>query len=621
MARKSSGRPTSETHRPDAPGASPRDPFVDPSVEDAEIVGEADAAADGEGSESGHGPGLSEVEATPGAESGAAATGPAEPTSSVEAVPEGDPMGEPDGDGPTADEAGPAPDAPSQDAADETLQRDAHDDDTALVRAGSMDLVPPPGPTPPPEEPEPTAADAPEVIEVPPTGDQVGSETHDGSGDPAESMRGTDAAAMGAAGLGAGAGAGRTEAGTRERDGTARPSAASGAPESRGAGIGSMILGGLIAGAIGFAAAWFLGQGPRDAASANAEAFAERISALEARVDPDLSPIEARLDELAGAVPDTAPLDSRIAAIEESLGNVADTATLEAVGDRLAALEDGLAGLSEAASASGTQEEAAPAVDAATADAVGAVESITSENAERLAALETEIAALPDGLGDVPGEIDGLRSDLGEVQDSVASVEERVASAQQAIDEVRASVQSAQDAVEAERLALEAAAEEEARTLRAEAALTGIRAAIDTGEPLTEPLASYAEATGNDVPDALSGIAEDGAPTLGSLQSAFDAAARNAIAVAPAEPGPAGFLRAQIGLRSLSEREGDGVDAVLSRAQARLQEGDLSAAVEAASTLEGRPAEAMEDWLARARTRLAATQAADGLSVPASTEG
>lgn len=147
MARKSSGRPTSETHRPDAPGASPKGPFVDPSVEDAEIVGEADAATDGQGPESGHGPGLSEVEATPGGESGPDESGPAEPTSSVEAVPEGDPMDGSEGRGATAEPADPAPDAPSQDAGSETVRRDADGDDTALVRAGSVDLVPPPGPT------------------------------------------------------------------------------------------------------------------------------------------------------------------------------------------------------------------------------------------------------------------------------------------------------------------------------------------------------------------------------------------------------------------------------------------------------------------------------------------
>ena len=660
MARRSSGRPTGSS-RADRDGRDPSEP-----IEDAEIVGEVGPEgearpdrADAEGEpvrdeaaapHDGHGPGTSEVEATPDAPPDETfdADG---PVSSVEAAGEtpagmdGDPSDPPHGlgagdetaaddgsgilptrdlegdaraddaaeaaplGGPTADDHDDAPRADD----DGALRADDDDapraDDAALIPASTVDVVGPPGAPPPPEEPEPTAADAPDVIEVPPSEDQVG--------------RDRDGAYAGAAtGAATGAGAATGGAATGADPASARSDPD---PQPRRGGLGAMVLGGLLAGAIGFAAAWLLGQGPREAAIAEGEALAERVALLEARVDPDLSPIESRIGEIEGAIPDTAPIDARLAAVEGALGDVADTATLEALGERLSALEGGLASLSEGA-------PAPPSAPAVTAEAVGAVESVTGENAERLAAIEERLAALPEGLSDLPGRVEGLGSDISgvsgevgalrsEIEDLRNALQGEIESVRGAVEEVRGTIQSREEAVEAERLALEAAAEEEARALRAEAATTRIRAAIDTGEPLMDALAEWQAATERLVPDVLGEVARDGVDSLATLQSAFDPAARAALAAAPAEPGPTGFLRSQVGLRSLTEREGDGVDAVLSRAQARLNDGDLRAAIEALDALEGRPSEEMSAWLDRARTRLAATQAADGLTVPAGTEG
>ncbi len=484
---------------------------------------------------------------------------------------------------------------PAEDAGSQEVQGADEPASSEIVPASSVDLVPPPGETPPTEPPEPTAADAPDVIEVPPADVETArpEDAYDAVPD-----EGTSSIPPVGAGVSRDRGAEPVE----------EPAAVRPAPEpARSGGLGGMVLGGFIAGALGFALAWFLGQGPQEAARTETEALSARLAALEERAGPDIAPIEARVAELEGAIPDTAPLDARIAEIEGALGDVADTATLEAVGGRLSALEAGLAGLADA-------EPPAPQAPAATAEAVGAVEAVTGENADRLAALEDSVSA----LSDVPGALEGLRADL----DALGAEQSGAVEALRAeIESVRAAVQDRQEAVEAERLALEAAAEEEARSLRAEAAITRIGAAIDTGAPLAEPLASWQEATGRTVPAPLAENAEEGVPSLAALQSAFGPAARAAIAAAPAAPGPAGFLRAQVGLRSLSEREGDDADAVLSRAQARLDAGELAAAVEAAGVLDGAPAQAMADWLERARTRLAAIDAAEGLAAPASTEG
>lgn len=667
MARKSSTRPQAGTRGPGDGTAG------DPAIEDAEIVGEIPAEDD----TSAHGPGAAEVKATPGA-GGEAVPDANGPTSSVEAQPGGEVEGLTDPyNGPDAGRgAGDAPGAgvSGEDGAADPGAQDARiggDTGSDVVRAPSVDLVPPPGEALPEEPQEPTAADAPEVIEVPAAEGQSADETGIMADDPGgrSSMPRSGAAAA----FGATAADGDPEDGASARAPDRSPAAPSapepGAPGPSRGGLGAMLLGGLLAGAVGFGLAWFLEQGPREAARAESGALAARLAALEsddgldiapieARLAdlegsvPDTAPIEARLAELENSVPDTAPLDARLTEVEGALGNVADTATFEAVAERLAALEGGLAGLTDAANAPQPDSDT-PAV---TAEAVGAVETVTTENADRLASVEDRIAALPEGLSDLPGTVDALRGDLGGLSGRVDSlsgeldtvsgsvdavsgtldgvsgsvealtgtvdtISTDVDSLQGTIEEVRDSVQSRQEAVEAERLALEAAAEEEARTLRAEAAITQLGAAIATGAPLDAALIQWQDATGGSVPGALATNAAEGVASLAALQSAFDPAARAAIAVAPAAPGPAGFLRAQVGLRSLAERDGTDVDAVLSRAQARLSDGDLDAAVEAAAALEGAPAEAMADWLVRARARLAAIDAAEGLTVPQATEG
>ena len=76
-----------------------------------------------------------------------------------------------------------------------------------------------------------------------------------------------------------------------------------------------------------------------------------------------------------------------------------------------------------------------------------------------------------------------------------------------------------------------------------------------------------------------------------------------------AEPGLGGFARSLLGARSIEPREGDSADAVLSRAEAALRDGDLQTAL---TEIEALPPEAravMDEWVARARIRLDAQAA------------
>ena len=110
--------------------------------------------------------------------------------------------------------------------------------------------------------------------------------------------------------------------------------------------------------------------------------------------------------------------------------------------------------------------------------------------------------------------------------------------------------------------------------------------------------------------------------TLAALTEDYPPAAREALSEArrlesDAETGTqrfATFLADQIGARSVTPRAGDAPDAILSRAEAALRDGDLQQAL---TELEALPDEAkapLSDWMARAQTRVAAVSAADGLA-------
>jgi hypothetical protein len=174
---------------------------------------------------------------------------------------------------------------------------------------------------------------------------------------------------------------------------------------------------------------------------------------------------------------------------------------------------------------------------------------------------------------------------------------------------------------EIEKIAAEAARKEASAEMTAQdamqrAALSRIQTALDTGTGFADA-ASNLQATGITLPPDLMQVATDGVATRNDLAQAFPEAARAALAVARKAEGGGGlggFLKTQLGARSLEPREGDDPDAVLSRAEAAVNDGRLGDAV---SELEALPEQArveMTDWLSRAASRLAALRAADALA-------
>lgn len=175
-------------------------------------------------------------------------------------------------------------------------------------------------------------------------------------------------------------------------------------------------------------------------------------------------------------------------------------------------------------------------------------------------------------------------------------------------------------ALKAEADAILATAKAEATAIaidsRNAAALDRLQAAMDSGAPFGASLADLA-----DPPALLGELATTGVPTLASLQDSFPEAARAALEVAiQADMGDSwteralSFLQSTTGARSMSPREGNDPDAVLSRAEATLNAGDLRSAFAEIATLPPVAQEVLAPWMAQAQTRLDAIDAVAELS-------
>ena len=316
-----------------------------------------------------------------------------------------------------------------------------------------------------------------------------------------------------------------------------------------------LVLGGAIAAALGFGVAWlYLAERESDLAGTIA-AQAERIASLESQVAA--IPTEA---------PDLSPLETRIAEAEQALGGRIETVSGD-VAAQIAGFDERL-----------TAVERAPGVDGTLA--------------------ETAIASWQ-------RELDTLREEIVAQQERMAEI-----------------ATSAEAELEASRAAAAAVEENAARAAEqavVRAALARIQTAIDAGTPFDAAVADLAE-TGTEVPEQIAAVAFDGVPTVGDLRKAFPEAARAALAAARAEgladadsnPVTA-FLRNQFDVRSVTPREGDDPDAILSRVNAALADNRLTDALAEIEALPEVARAEMSGWIAQAEARVAAAAAVETL--------
>jgi len=275
-------------------------------------------------------------------------------------------------------------------------------------------------------------------------------------------------------------------------------------------------------------------------------------------------------------------------------------ARLTAQGDALAALTGALDSV-KADLATRPSEDRVIALEAAVVEANARLDADRAAPGAdtiepRLAALEAALARLeaqPTVAAGVSAALAGFANDLAALHAELDARKGVEAAASQAV------------AAQAAALKAEAAAT---------AALAQVQAAVASGAPFAEALTALQDA-GQEIPPALRAAA-DGLPTLAALQAAFPEAARAALdAALRADMGTSltqrmtAFLRTQTGARSLTPREGTDPDAVLSRAEAALNGGDLAGALTEIAALPPAAQAAMADWQALAERRLAATDA------------
>lgn len=229
---------------------------------------------------------------------------------------------------------------------------------------------------------------------------------------------------------------------------------------------------------------------------------------------------------------------------------------------------------------------------------------------QRPAALTTNadgtVVAAPDSgqLAALQSQINTLREQIAAATSSGAATQEQIAAA---ANTARSEIAAAQ--AESERLRNETAAATQ-RSL-AQAAVARVSAAFESGAPMAGPIGA-AEAAGLSVPAALKG----NVPSLTSLQVAFPQAAREALkASRKAAAGETlgerlgAFLMAQTGARSVEPRAGDDPDAVLSRASAAVNAGDIPVALTEIGALPQAGQALMSGWVTTAQQRVVAAQA------------
>ncbi len=293
-----------------------------------------------------------------------------------------------------------------------------------------------------------------------------------------------------------------------------------------------------------------------------AKALEARIAKLEQRPAPaDPAPLAARLDALEKrpappAAPDLRPLIARMDALEAKVARATEPVPTSATGEDLRPLLNRLDALERRLAEGGSEP--------------GKVDAIAS----RLDALSGR-----DPAADLRARLDDLERQLGGLSAKGAGTAET--------------------------------SDRAARQARLHAAVVALTAG--------RPLGAIAGA-----PPALTRFATAAPPTESALRLAFPAASRAALKASLPDTEGKPFLDRVLArlqdFRLVTVREGENVlignsaVAILARAQALLDAGDLSGATTTASKLTGPPAEKLAAWLADAKALVAAREALASLS-------
>ena len=319
---------------------------------------------------------------------------------------------------------------------------------------------------------------------------------------------------------------------------------------ARKSGIGPLVIGGIVAAALGYAAAYFGQIGQTAELTAKMSAQTDRVAALEAQLTALPAPV------------DLAQLNATISELQADL--IAGQSEAAAL---LAGLEARLGELEKAPNADGTLSTTA--IDAW---------------AQELETLRAEITAERSRMQDL---VDAATAQLDQTRVAAAEIELTATESTAALT-ARAALTRIQAALDSG-TPFDAALGDLSASVEVPAALTAM---ARNGVPTMSTLQA-------DFPDAA---------------RAALAIARSEGLAGEDGGGIAAFLRNQFDVRSVTAQEGATVDAILSRAEEDLRQNHLSDAMAEVATLPEVVRAEMSGWISAAETRTAATSAVEGLS-------
>ncbi|OUD09729.1 hypothetical protein BVC71_07805 [Marivivens niveibacter] len=240
--------------------------------------------------------------------------------------------------------------------------------------------------------------------------------------------------------------------------------------------------------------------------------------------------------------------------------------------------------------------------------------AILTDKVNNFEARVAQIEALPVGEGEtVSTIIDAVAAQTSELRAELATQQARI---QEIADAAAGQLQSVRDAAAAE----EAAAREAEETAASRVALSRVQTALEAGTPFSDALADLQDIAGSvpqaisDVAasgvETLAALQDQFAP---AARDALATARREGVAGETGAVG--GFLGNLFNVRSVEPREGDDADAILSRVGAAVRDGRLADAIAEIETLPQVAQDALSTWTEAAKARVDAVSAANDLSV------
>ena len=142
--------------------------------------------------------------------------------------------------------------------------------------------------------------------------------------------------------------------------------------------------------------------------------------------------------------------------------------------------------------------------------------------------------------------------------------------------------------------------------------ISGLSVAIENGHSYTAELADLIAVSNAEIPEFLHVSAETGLTTNTELREQFPIAARRALSSARLEGQESqggtfiDYLKTQLNARSVTPREGMSTDAILSRAEAAIEDGRLAEALAELRSLDPNALTQMSVWIEKAEARLEA---------------